>query len=198
MVVEHTLHIVVLPGLHWHAQQAPSNASDAGSAVVPRSDSTVSLREHASTPTSARLRYPEHSFWPPSPFHLVLPIITRLSFNEAGKITHHRDFWDVKVWTYQTPLRPARGAWGGGQDPPTDKFLYVFQDLLGLVPGMTLVQWVTGRLAAQGIRGVVRAGRAFFRSPPRDEEAAPALIAPPPPSKSAGSSSRTDVAIAPQ
>ena len=111
MVVEHTLHIVVLPGLHWHAQQAPSNASDTGSAVVPRSDSTVSLREHASTPTSsARLRYPEHSFWPPSPFHLVLPIITRLSFNEAGKITHHRDFWDVKVSSRSQDRNAARNG----------------------------------------------------------------------------------------
>lgn len=33
----------------------------------------------------------------PSIFHLALPIITRLSFNDAGKITQHRDFWDVKV-----------------------------------------------------------------------------------------------------
>ena len=50
---------------------------------------------HANPPI--RNRHSDMSLWPPSPFHLKLPIITRLAFNEAGKITHHRDFWDVKV-----------------------------------------------------------------------------------------------------
>lgn len=40
----------------------------------------------------------------PSILHLSLPIITRLSFNDAGKITHHRDFWDVKVCVCSYPL----------------------------------------------------------------------------------------------
>lgn len=33
----------------------------------------------------------------PSPLHLRLPITSRLSFNDAGKITYHRDIWDVKA-----------------------------------------------------------------------------------------------------
>ena len=72
------------------------------------------------------------------------------------------------------------------------------QDLLGLVPGMTLVQWISGRLAAQGIRGVVRAGRALFSSPPARDEEAGAHVEAPPPAKSAGSSSRTEFTLVPQ
>ena len=40
--------------------------------------------------------------------------------NEQGRITHHRDFWDVK-------------------------------DLLGLVPGVSLAQWVTTRIAGYSL-----------------------------------------------
>ncbi|KAI1796118.1 hypothetical protein LXA43DRAFT_654056 [Ganoderma leucocontextum] len=143
IMVEHTLHILVLPGLHPHSQPPPPpNTRTTGSGPLPHSESSISLGDYVgtATPSSTHVRHLDISLWPPSPFHLILPMITRLSFNEAGKITHHRDFWDVK-------------------------------DLLGLVPGMTVVQWVTGRLAAQGIRNVVRAGRALFRSPPQDEEA---------------------------
>ncbi|KAI0677272.1 hypothetical protein C8Q78DRAFT_1001932 [Trametes maxima] len=134
-MVEHTLHILVLPGLHSVSPaQTPLGHS-------PASESMMSLLpvDHTSHP-SLPFQHSSISLWPPSPFHLKLPIITRLSFNDAGKITHHRDFWDVK-------------------------------DLLGLVPGMTLVQWVSSRLAAQSIRGIVRVGRALLRSPAPDEEA---------------------------
>ena len=72
------------------------------------------------------------------------------------------------------------------------------KDLLGLVPGMTLAQWVGGRLAAQGIRGVVRAGSALFRSPPQDEEAGFRSEPGPPPSKSARRNMRTAFTISPQ
>ena len=42
---------------------------------------------------------------------------------------------------------------------------------------MTLVQWISGRLAAQSIRTVVRAGRALFGvQPATDEEAAAFLV----------------------
>ena len=92
-MVEHTLHILILPGLHSYTQPGPADSS-----VVPVSESTMSLLlPDASSAPPLRYGHPELSFWPPSPFHLKLPIITRLSFNEAGKITHHRDFWDVKV-----------------------------------------------------------------------------------------------------
>ncbi|KAI0375932.1 hypothetical protein BV20DRAFT_959993 [Pilatotrama ljubarskyi] len=134
-MVEHTLHMLILPGLH-----SISPASSPSSSRVPTADSTkpLLLTDHTNAP-SPQLHHANLSFWPPSPFHLKLPIITRLSFNDAGKITHHRDFWDVK-------------------------------DLLGLVPGMTLVQWVSSRLAAQSIRGIVSVGRALLRTPPQDEE----------------------------
>ena len=38
------------------------------------------------------------------------------------------------------------------------------QDLLNLIPGMPLAQWITTRMIAQGIRGLVTAGRMFSRS----------------------------------
>ncbi|TFK94249.1 hypothetical protein K466DRAFT_642333 [Polyporus arcularius HHB13444] len=159
-MVEHTLHILFLPGLHPHTHPSSEGAGPASS-----SESVMSLLlpGSANANPSVRHRYSDLSLWPPSPFHLKLPIITRLSFNEADKITHHRDFWDVK-------------------------------DLLGLLPGMTLVQWMSGRLAAQGIRGLVRVGRALFRSPPRDDEAAAGLSEHPPPAKSAGSNKHFTIA----
>ena len=89
-MVEHTLHILVLPGLHPHVHPASPQ-------VVSSSESMMSLL--LPDPASIRYQHPNLSFWPPSPFHLKLPIITRLAFNDAGKITHHRDFWDVKVST---------------------------------------------------------------------------------------------------
>ncbi|KAI9000748.1 hypothetical protein BD414DRAFT_472623 [Trametes punicea] len=131
-MVEHTLHILILPGLHSIPQASPSHFRTTESAM------SLLLTDHAD-PRSVPFQHPNISFWPPSPFHLKLPMITRLSFNDAGKITHHRDFWDVK-------------------------------DLLGLVPGMTLIQWVSSRIAAQSIRGLVRVGRALLHSPPHDEE----------------------------
>ncbi|KAH9915447.1 uncharacterized protein BXZ73DRAFT_92612 [Epithele typhae] len=134
-MVEHTLHVLVLPGLHLQTHQPPT------SDVHALSDSVLALSP-SERHLGAGYQHPELSFWPPSPFHLKLPIITKLSFNDADKITHHRDFWDVK-------------------------------DLLGLVPGMTLFQWISGRLAAQSIRTIVRASRALFGGTPapRDEEA---------------------------
>jgi hypothetical protein len=56
----------------------------------------------------------------PSPLHLKLHVLTRLSFNEQGRITRHRDFWDVR-------------------------------DVIGLVPGMTVAQWIGTRVAGHGI-----------------------------------------------
>jgi hypothetical protein len=32
----------------------------------------------------------------PSPFHLQLRIISKLTFNEQGRISAHRDFWDAR------------------------------------------------------------------------------------------------------
>ena len=67
----------------------------------------------------------------PSPMHFQLRVLTRLSMNEQGKITHHRDFWDVK-------------------------------DLLGLVPGVSLAQWVTTRITGYSLSVLGRFGMWFF------------------------------------
>lgn len=32
----------------------------------------------------------------PSPFHLQMRIITKLTFNEQGRVSAHRDFWDIR------------------------------------------------------------------------------------------------------
>jgi hypothetical protein len=108
-VVEHTLNILFLPGLH--SDSAPSA----------HSSSSFSLSTNPSQhPTAPSLPLPMTSFSVPSPFHLKMHIMTRLSFNEQGRITHHRDFWDIK-------------------------------DVLGLVPGLGLAQWISSRLAARGL-----------------------------------------------
>ncbi|TCD67516.1 hypothetical protein EIP91_012321 [Steccherinum ochraceum] len=133
-IVEHTLNILLLPGLH-PATFLPSDA-------LSRSSTSTDL----SNPSHTLVRSPEQGLGLhitlPSPLHLRLPIMTRLSFNDAGKITHHRDIWDAK-------------------------------DLLGLVPGMTLTQWISGRLVAQGIRGLVSMGNFVFGSGVK-----PALVPP--------------------
>jgi len=71
-------------------------------------------------PISPALPIPGTSLTVPSPLHFKLRIITRLSFNEQGLVTHHRDIWDVK-------------------------------DVIGLVPGVSLAQWIGTRLAAVGL-----------------------------------------------
>lgn len=60
-------------------------------------------------------------------------MLTRLSFNETGRITRHRDVWDVR-------------------------------DVLGLVPGMQVAQWVGTRVTARGLSLAARvAGWVFGR-----------------------------------
>ncbi|EKM59496.1 uncharacterized protein PHACADRAFT_250032 [Phanerochaete carnosa HHB-10118-sp] len=134
IIVEHTLHILLLPGLH-----SPGRHHQVVATTQPETPSTRTL----SLP-SAHLQQVAHystlgiDLSLPSPFHLRLPITSKLSFNDAGKITYHRDLWDVK-------------------------------DMLGLVPGMSLAQWLSGRFAAQGIRGVAWLGRSLLWSRPEDE-----------------------------
>ncbi|OSX59337.1 hypothetical protein POSPLADRAFT_1059531 [Postia placenta MAD-698-R-SB12] len=124
IIVEHTLHVDLLPGLVGQdtgsTHSLPSTSSQL-SLSVPRP--AASFRGRGTGAQNPR----------PSILHLSLPILTRLSFNDAGKITHHRDFWDVK-------------------------------DLLGLFPGMSLAQWITTRLIAQGIRGIMGASRMLASS----------------------------------
>ncbi|KAK7696222.1 hypothetical protein QCA50_000875 [Cerrena zonata] len=127
-IVEHTLNILLLPGLHSSTFQPPTaSASEHPSApsdvsVHPLSTASTDSSQHTTLGLNVNI---------PSPFHLRLPIMTRLLFNDVGRITHHRDFWDAK-------------------------------DLLGLVPGMSLTQWITSRIFAQGVRGVVGIAKSLF------------------------------------
>ncbi|KAJ7771038.1 hypothetical protein DFH07DRAFT_804579 [Mycena maculata] len=113
-IVEHTLNILVLPGIHRDSHYRPQSSSDL---LVTHSHAT-------SHPSAPGLPVFGTSLTVPSPFHFKLHIITRLSFNEQGRITHHRDFWDVK-------------------------------DVMGLVPGVSLAQWIGTRLAAKSVTYVV-------------------------------------------
>lgn len=117
VIVEHTLNVLLLPGIHCEGP-----ISHAHSSV----DSLVNLNgsplfHSQSLPfISPSLPIPGTSLSVPSPLHYKLRIITRLSFNEQGLVTHHRDIWDVK-------------------------------DVMGLLPGVSLAQWVGTRLAAAGL-----------------------------------------------
>ncbi|KAF6761972.1 hypothetical protein DFP72DRAFT_877626 [Ephemerocybe angulata] len=121
VIVEHTLHVLLLPGIHCegplsHSMQPPT--SDLSAPQTP-------LLSHSPLQTPPpflipSLPIPGTSISLPSPLHSRLRIMSRLSFNEQGRITHHRDFWDVK-------------------------------DVMGLVPGVSLAQWIGTRLAATGL-----------------------------------------------
>jgi len=130
-IVEHTVNVLFLPSLH--SDRARSRRPVSSSSLIPDSGSSHLLLEnqYPPHPLNPRISIPGTGFGLPSPFHLQLHILTRLSFNEQGRITHHRDIWDVK-------------------------------DVLGLVPGVSLAQWVGARLAATSL---TFAARIFFRHP---------------------------------
>ncbi|KAF9462062.1 hypothetical protein BDZ94DRAFT_1298853, partial [Collybia nuda] len=106
-IVEHTLNVLLLPGIHCNGHR-PHGSTDS----LVSTGSPVPQSRH---PTSPSLHVPGTSLSIPSPFHFRLHVITRLSFNEQGRVAHHRDFWDVK-------------------------------DVIGLVPGVSLAQWIGTRL----------------------------------------------------
>ncbi|KAF9023180.1 hypothetical protein BDP27DRAFT_1073838 [Rhodocollybia butyracea] len=122
-IVEHTLHILVFPNLH----------TDTGKAQFSRSNE--SLSSPPVHPIHPSLPIPGTSLTVPSPFHFELRILTRFSFNEQGRITHHRDFWDVK-------------------------------DVMGLLPGVSLAQWIGTRITA---RGLSYASRMWLRNSAANE-----------------------------
>jgi hypothetical protein len=128
-IVEHILHILFLPGLHSDDTIRPY-------VNLPIRDSLPQYPQ----PPAVEQSDPPHFTEPtiaicgvgvPSPLHFQLHILTRLMLNEQGRITHHRDFWDVK-------------------------------DLVGLVPGATLVQWITTRLAGYSLALGTRMGSWIF------------------------------------
>jgi len=127
-IVEHTVNILFLPGLHSDRMRHTHIAGSSSSLSITEPNSThLSLGNHYATPhpTDPQLPIPGTGLGIPSPLHLQLHILTRLSFNEQGRITHHRDIWDVK-------------------------------DVLGLVPGASLAQWIAARLAAQSLTFAAR------------------------------------------
>ncbi|KAJ6615605.1 hypothetical protein B0H10DRAFT_1801126 [Mycena sp. CBHHK59/15] len=114
-IVEHTLNILVLPGIHRDTNYRAPPPFD-----LLVTNSPAPFQAPVAHPSSPGLPIPGTSLTVPSPFHFKLHIITRLAFNEQGRITHHRDFWDIK-------------------------------DVMGLVPGVSLAQWIATRLAAMGL-----------------------------------------------
>ncbi len=77
--LEHKFHLLVLPGLH---DQSSLRRSTLGG-----------LRTSSHFRTSARLKW--FSFLP-SPLHFRLRVTSRFTFNDAGRVTYHRDLWDIK------------------------------------------------------------------------------------------------------
>jgi hypothetical protein len=78
-IVEHTLNILFFPGIH--------------SSLSALSLPLVTPHLHPAPPA---LKVPLTSLVIPTPLHFQLHVMTRLSFNEQGRITHHRDFWDMR------------------------------------------------------------------------------------------------------
>jgi hypothetical protein len=121
--------VLFLPGIHTDRQNP--NAPQPAHNPSPQDSPTSSADLPLSIGSPASVRLPHHPADPglslpgtslslPSPLHVQLHVVTRLSFNEQGRITHHRDIWDVK-------------------------------DVLGLVPGLSLAQWIGSRLAARSL-----------------------------------------------
>ncbi|KAF8716419.1 hypothetical protein AX14_012361 [Amanita brunnescens Koide BX004] len=121
-IVEHTLNILLLPGIHHDGLNRHETNGSMDSLVNTATNSPVLPIPHFALPS---LPVPGTSLSVPSPLHFRLRILTRLSFNEQGCVTHHRDFWDVK-------------------------------DLMGLIPGVSLVQWIMSRLTGAGLSYAAR------------------------------------------
>lgn len=125
-IVEHTLNILLLPGIHHDGLHRHQSNGSTDSLVNAATGSPTGLPippiSHFALPS---LPVPGTSLSVPSPLHFKLRILTSLSFNEQGRVTHHRDYWDAK-------------------------------DLMGLVPGVSLAQWIMSRLTAAGLSYAAR------------------------------------------
>lgn len=127
-IVEHTLNILLFPDMHI-GFKIPKSLSLRASSLDAVHELSVVL------PGMPSLPVPGTPFAVPSPLHLQLPILTRLSFNEQGRITYHRDVWDLR-------------------------------DVIGLVPGMRVAQWILGRVGAWGLSWM---GKRLRSSQPQSE-----------------------------
>ncbi|KAF9266236.1 hypothetical protein L218DRAFT_956601 [Marasmius fiardii PR-910] len=124
-IVEHTLNVLFLPGLH----------TDSSPNFGHSTDSLPTLPQH---PNHPGIRVPGTSLNVPSPLHFRLHIMTRLIFNEQGRITHHRDFWDIR-------------------------------DVMRLIPGVPLAQWIGSRVVGLGVTYVARAWMKKSQNPSSKE-----------------------------
>jgi len=113
-IVEHTLNILLFPDLHIGFKVPKSLSLRASS---PASEAVHELS--VVLPGMPSLPVPGTPFVVPSPLHLQLPVLTRLSFNEQGRITYHRDMWDMRDALGLVPgMRAVQwvlgraGAWG--------------------------------------------------------------------------------------
>jgi len=103
-IVEHTLNILLLPGLHAERHLGHMNAAHpyALTSETQRNPTSRSLHVSFSSgsgpqqPPLPTLTVPGIGVSLPSPLHLQFHVFTRLSFNEQGRIIHHRDVWDLK------------------------------------------------------------------------------------------------------
>ncbi|KAG2091833.1 uncharacterized protein F5147DRAFT_722970 [Suillus discolor] len=118
-IVEHTLNILFFPDLHMGFKM-PKSLSLRTTESTPASETV-----HELSLVTPSLPVPGTPFAVPSPLHLQLHVITCLSFNEQGRITYHRDVWDMR-------------------------------DVIGLVPGMHIAQWILGRAGAWGLSWIAK------------------------------------------
>ncbi|KAF7975656.1 hypothetical protein HWV62_9119 [Athelia sp. TMB] len=108
-VVSHTLHILLLPGLH--AAPAPAaSPTPSGTALSVAHSPAASFLSLPSSPPSPHAHTPPQTLLGlPSPLHRTLPLHTHLAFNDAGRITAHRDVLDVRDALALVPGGAAAG-----------------------------------------------------------------------------------------
>jgi hypothetical protein len=102
----------------------PEAASGSDAVTVHGSASSLSLPDSVNSANLGPIRHPTLGGMVRLLATLArqasLPVHTRLSFNDSGRITYHQDIWDVK-------------------------------DVLCLVPGVGIMQWVASRVLAHGL-----------------------------------------------
>lgn len=84
------------------ARQAVSPSASSLDLVTQQQSSSTSILHNLAHPVLAF-----RGLGLPSPFHLQLRIITKLTFNEQGRVSAHRDFWDIRDLAGLVPGVPA-------------------------------------------------------------------------------------------
>jgi len=124
VVIEHTVYLLFLPDL-FSPDGGPRQD------IVPFSNISGSPYSLDSTSTTFAAPSQNHPTLGSAARVLMalarqvsLPVHTRLSFNDSGRIVHHQDIWDVK------------------------------DVLALLIPGMSVAQWISSRLLARSLASV--------------------------------------------